>query len=306
MPKQIRRIIFVISIVALVGVLLFWPKSDQNYTSEKLKIVTTNFASYDLARALTKDLDVDLTMLIKPGTDVHSYDPTPQDIIKIQTTNVFIYVGGESETWVDDINKGSATIIKLSDAVELVDEPEDGILQQEHKEAEKDEHIWTSPVNYQQMLTFAKDKLTEKYPDLSEKISQNYHNYFSELQQIDQNYREVNIKQPIVIADRFPFIYFAKTYQLEYYAAFPGCAEQVEADANTIAKLINIINENEIKTIYTIELSNAKIAQTIADSTGAKIRSIHSGHNLSQEDFENGLTMTEIYRRNLGVLQEEE
>lgn len=307
MPKPLRRIIFIISVLALVGVLLFWPKQPNNTSSEKMKIISTNFASYDIARALTKNLDVDLAMLIKPGADVHHYDPTPQDIIKIENSDVFIYVGGESEEWVNRINKGGSTAIQLSNSVKLIDESSEGILEAETEKdnkAEKDEHIWTSPTNYQQMLNYAKDILVEKYPNYATVINQNYNTYLAELQQIDQDYQNTPIKQPIIVADRFPFLYLANNYQLKYFAAFPGCAEQTEADANTIAKLIDIVKNEDVKTIYTIELSNAKIAQTISSSTQAEIRSLHSGHNITQDDFDNGLTMAQIYRHNLDALKE--
>lgn len=311
MSKHIQRIVFIILIVAFVSVLLFWPKSPNEVASEKLKIISTNFASYDIARALTKNIDAELTMLIKPGTDVHNYDPTPQDVIQVQNADIFIYTGGESETWVENIQIKSQSI-KLADAVTLIDEPNENIIQDEHKrehghkQAEKDEHIWTSPKNYLAMLSFAKDQMVKSFPNHAKTIKQNYTNYANELKQADQDFRTISLAKPLIFADRFPFAYFVQEYGYKYLAAFPGCAEQTEADASTIAKLTDAIKEQKITTIYTIELSNAKIANTISTSTDAKIRTLQSGHNITQHDFENGLTMVDIYRNNYTTLKEAE
>ena len=311
MSKRIQRIVFIILIVALVSVLLLWPKSPSIIASEKLKIISTNFASYDIARALTKNIDTELTMLIKPGTDVHSYDPTPQDIIQVQNANIFIYTGGESESWVENIQIKTQSI-KLADAVTLIDEPNENIIQDEreheheYKQAEKDEHIWTSPKNYLTMLSYAKDQMIKSFPNHAETIEQNYTNYANKLKQADQDFRTISPTKPLIFADRFPLAYFVQEYGYEYLAALPGCAEQTEADAGTIAELTDVIKEQKITTIYTIELSNAKIANTISTSTGAKIRTLQSGHNITQHDFENGLTMVDVYRNNYATLQEAE
>lgn len=295
--KRIVRIALICIVALGVLVLLFLPRLIANTDDGKIKIIAADFPSYDIARALTDELDVNLHMIIKPGIDLHSYDPTPQDIAAIQASDVFIYIGGESETWVDKITFSDKTlIIKLTNAVETISESDDT--------DEPDEHIWTSPSNYLNMLSYARIKLAEQFPDYTSQFTTNLSIYGEEIKAISQQYRSASIIQPLIMADRFPFRYLANEYSLKYLAAFPGCAEQTEASAETITKLIDAVKTNHTPYIYVLDMSSTKIAQTIADATGAEIRTLYSGHNLSQSDYDAGMTMSDIYQQNLDMLQE--
>jgi len=295
--KRLLRTILISAIVIIVLLLLFLPRLSANPDDNKLKIVTADFPSYDIARALTDQLDVNLRMVIKPGIDLHDYDPTPQDIAAIQAADVFIYIGGESQTWVDKITFSDKTLtIKLSDSVKLISESDDT--------DELDEHIWTSPANYLNMLSFTRRKLAKHLPDYASQFSTYLSVYGEDIKAADQLYRNSKLIQPLIMADRFPFRYLANDYNLKYYAAFPGCAEQTEASAETIAKLIEATKTSHAPYIYILDMSSAKIAQTIKDATGAEIRTLYSGHNLSQTDFDAGTTMSDIYQHNLKMLQD--
>ena len=295
--KRILRITILCIVIILIGLLLFIPRIAPKTDDGKIKIVSTTFPTYDISRALAYGLSANIKMLVKPGVEIHEYDPSPQDIIDAQSADIFIYIGGESDAWVDKINFSENTlVIKLIDAVKTIAETDD---------TDKiDEHIWTSPTNYLSMLSYAKSQISAKYPELNTALYDNLSIYGETIRDLDQQYREAKITQPIIVADRFPFRYLAKEYQLDYIAAFPGCAEQTEANTETIAKMIDTVKKNQTPYIYTLEMSNTKIAQTIVDATNVKIRTLYSGHNLSQDDFKSGTTMAVIYERNLKALQE--
>lgn len=289
---------------------------------DDFSIVATNFASYDFARAVAEDNeDALVEMLLTPGTDSHSYEPTPQDIIDIQNADVFIYVGGDSDSWVDDIlediDTSNLTIIKLMDLVEVVEEEivegmesdhEDEDEEEDHEEeVEYDEHVWTSPVNCITII----EKLTDVIVDLDNENKEIYESsaaeYISELEEIDLTFEQIVSEADsnyLVFGDKFPFRYFVDEYNLEYSAAFSGCSESTEASASTIAYLIDKVNEENIPVILKIELTSSDIADTISDATGAIVLEFNAGHNISQEEFDEGLTLVDIFWSNTEVLKE--
>ena len=295
--KRIIRAVLVSLVILLLGLLLFLPRISHDNDEGKIKIIATNFPSYDVARALTDELDVSIKMLIKPGAELHDYDPTPQDIAAINSADVFIYIGGESEAWIDEISFNEKTlVIKLANSVNLKRESTDT--------EEYDEHIWTSPANYLNMLSFARAQLAKQFPEFEHQLSTNLSIYGEDIKRYDQLFRTTELIQPIIIADRFPFRYLVDEYHLQYLAAFPGCAEQTEASAETIAERISTTKNQKLSYIYALDLSSPKIAQTISEATGAKIRTLYSGHNVSQDDFDAGVDMSVIYQRNFEALQE--
>lgn len=319
MKKRLFSIITIaimfISIISLSG-------CNKKEDNKKLKIVTSNFPSFDLARAVVKDnKNIDLKMLLKPGSDMHHFDATPKDIKDILSSDVFIYNGGESDEWIDkilkDIDKKKTTVIKLMDLVKVVEEEHVEGMEEEHdhdhdhdhdeEEKEYDEHVWTSPVNAKKIVSSIKEamiKKDEKNKNIYEKSASKY---TSELDKIDNEFKEIvkNAKRKeIVFGDRFPLRYFVDTYGLKYSAAFPGCSEETEASAKTIKFLINKVKDNKIPVVFHIELSDKKIASSIAKETGAKVREFKTAHNLSQKDFDKGVTYLDIMKDNIKVLKE--
>lgn len=177
----------------------------------------------------------------------------------------------------------------------------------DEEEVEYDEHIWTSPINAMKMVSSIGDKMSEVRPENKEKYQKNVEEYNNRLTKIDQEIREIvkNAKRKeLLFADRFPFRYFVDEYGLDYYAVFPGCSEQTEASSKTVAFMINKIKENNFKVILKIELTSDKLAESIASETGAKILELNAVHNISQDDFEKGVTYADIMEKNLGVLRE--
>lgn len=290
---------------------------------DKLSVVTTIFAPYDFVRQIAGD-KADCTMLLKPGTDAHSYEPTPRDIISLQKCDIFIYVGGENDAWVDDIlssmDTSSMEIIKLMDCVEKRYEEEfvegmDGWNDHEHDHdhgggtdtAEWDEHVWTSPVNAELICNEITRTLMRIDGANADLYKNNMQKYGRELEELDADFRSTAAGasgDTLVFGDRFPLRYFVEEYGLKYYAAFPGCASESEASAATVAFLIDEVKKDGIPIVFKIELSNENMAKTIAEESGARVETFYTGHNLSKHDFESGETYVTLMRRNMVLLKE--
>ena len=311
-----KRIIALLLGAALVAAMLCAcvPADDKNEDSDRLSIVTTIFPPYDFARQIAGE-NADINMLLKPGMESHSYDPTPQDIIMIQNCDLFIYCGGESDKWVDSIlssGKMPKKIISMMDCVDAVEEVvKEGMTVDEEEEegdsVEYDEHVWTSPRN----ASLITRKISEALIGLDAEHAEEYKSkttaYAAELSALDDSYRrtvENGSRKLIVFGDRFPFRYLTDEYGLNYYAAFPGCSSETEPSAATISFLIDKVNEKKIPVVFTIEFSNGKVADTICSATGAKKLMLHSCHNVSADDFKNGATYVSLMQNNLKSLEE--
>ena len=228
---------------------------------------------------------------------------------------MFIYVGGESDGWVEEMLSENEIpeekVLKLMDLVDVKKEELVEGMEEVHEdmegEVEYDEHVWTSPVNAIKMVDGAREKLATIYPEKAKVFGRNAEEYNVRLMDIDRKIREVvaeSARKELIFGDRFPFRYFVDEYGLDYYAAFPGCSEQTEASSQTIAYLIDKAKTEGVKVILKIELTSDKLAQTIADEAGAKVMTLNAAHNISQEDFERGVTYAEIMEGNIEVLRE--
>jgi zinc transport system substrate-binding protein len=293
---------------------------DSRRSNGKITVTTTIFPPYDFTRAIAGDR-VNLSMLLPPGAESHSFEPTPRDIINIQNSDVFVYIGGESESWVDRILDSMDTskmkIIRLMDVVDVVEEEIVEGMQEEEEdvfenigveiEPEYDEHIWTSPKNAVRMVMAISAGLCEKDGANASYYRQNTDAYITELNELDAAFQSIvngAKRKTLVFGDRFPFRYFADTYGLSYFAAFPGCSTETEPSAATVAFLINKIKAEKIPVVFHIELSNEKMADIIAEETGTKKRLLHAAHNISKRDFDRGATYLELMTLNKDALRE--
>ena len=304
---------------------------------EGLHIVCTNFPAYDFVRQIVGD-KATVTMLLKPGAEAHSYEPSPKDIQMIQKSDLFVYVGGDSDEWVDGIldsmDKSHLKTFKMMDAVTLHEEElAEGMQEEDHdhdhhdgkeedkdhhedkdhdhhdeeEEPEMDEHVWTSPANavlIVKALNTAISSLDESYKDVFQK---NTDAYVAKLEALDKEFRDVidNAKRKeIIVGDRFPFLYFVKEFGLKYYAAFPGCAKETEANPATVAFLIDKVKEDGIPVVFHIEMSNEQMSRSIAEATGAKNELLNAVHNVTAEQFKNGTTYIDLMKHNVSVLKE--
>ena len=289
-------------------------QSATSASEQTLQIVSTIFPSYDFARSIAGE-NAQVTMLLPPGVESHSYEPTPQDIIRIQECDLFLYTGGESDAWVDGILDSLETpvkTVKMMDCVEVAEEETvEGMQVEEeadsHEEHAYDEHVWTSPQNAILISQAIKQALCEIDPDHAQTYQDNSEKYVAQLEQLDQDFRDFFAgvsNKTLVFGDRFPFLYFAQTYDIPYFAAFPGCSSETEPSAATIAFLIDQVKEESIRTIFYIEFSNHKVADSIAEATGAKTALFHSCHNVSAQEQQEGATYLSLMRQNLETLKE--
>lgn len=281
----------------------------------KLKIVTTIFPQYDFARQIGQD-KISIQMLVTPGGESHSYEPTPKDIIAVNECDIFICSGGESDVWsniiLKSINTENKIVIQLMDCVEAVEEEitegmtEKPTFGENEEEPEYDEHVWTSIKNAKKISEAIASAMCEKDKENAELYTDNLNRYIKQLDALDKSYEEAisaSENKTLIFGDRFPFRYLFEDYGLKYYAAFPGCSTDSDVSAKNMLFLINKVRENDLSTVYYIEFSARKIADTIAAETGAEPLLFHSCHTVSKADFENGVTYIELMTQNLENLK---
>lgn len=294
--------------------------------NNKLSVVCTIFPEYDWVREIlgSHGDNGEVTMLLDNGVDLHSYQPTADDIIKISNSDMFIYVGGESDLWVEDAlkeakNKNMVVINLLEVLGDTVKEEEvvEG-MESEEGEAEDgsedgpeyDEHVWLSLKNAKTYCNYIASKLGEIDSANAADYSANADAYGKKLDQLDESYQQAvdSAKQNTVLfGDRFPFRYLADDYGLTYYAAFVGCSAETEASFETIAFLSKKVDELGLGTVLTIEGAKHKIAETIVQNTKDKnqaVRTMDSMQSTTSKDAESGTTYLSIMQTNLEVLKD--
>ncbi|MDR0821439.1 MAG: metal ABC transporter substrate-binding protein [Oscillospiraceae bacterium] len=304
---KLTALLAVISLLTACGI-----ADTPTISDSKVNIITTIFPPYDFSREIAGGY-ADITMLLPPAAESHSFEPTPRDIIKIQNADIFIYVGGESDTWVDGVleslNAPNLRVVTLMDCVEVVaEEYSEGMeLEEEEEEEAYDEHVWTSPRNAKLIAEKIAASVIEADPNNRQVYEANLLRFSAELDNLDERFRQTvanGSRDEIIFGDRFPFRYFADAYGLTYYAAFPGCSGETEPSASTVAFLIDKIKADDIPVVFHIELGNERMANVIADATGAKSLTLHSCHNISKTDFQNGKTYLDFMRENVEALKE--
>lgn len=273
----------------------------------KISVVTTIFPYYDFARGVSKGT-CDVDMLLKPGSDVHSFEPTPSDILKIKNADLFIYNGGESDEWVDSILESlgdidKPVVMKMTDYVKPLTEMD----ADHHAEDEEDEHIWTSLDNAKTLVSKISDevsKLDSKNKSIYHRNGLDYIEKISKVQSEIENTVNSSESKKIVVGDRFPLLYFATEFSLDWECAFPGCSTETEPSLDRLSKLTDTIEKDKIKTILKLEMSENKVADTLADETNTKVRTFYSAESVSKEDFANNITYVDLMERNNNALKE--
>ena len=305
--------------------------SGSSADSSKLQIITTIFPEYDWVRNVLGDRTdrAEVTLLLDNGTDLHSYQPTAKDILKISTCDLFIYVGGESDEWVEDALKNATNknmkVINLLDTLgdsvkeeEVVegmhhDEADDDHEHEHHHhegEIEYDEHVWLSLRNASVLTNAIADTLGELDPSNSDAYKKNADAYAAKLADLDNDYKAVAEAAPVktlLFGDRFPFRYLVDDYGLKYYAAFVGCSAETEASFETITFLAGKVDELSLHSVMTIERSDNKIAETIVKSSTSKdqkILTLDSLQSVTAKEVESGTTYLGVMESNLSVLKD--
>lgn len=324
MKKRYRIISLALCALCLLSSLSLVSCSDTD-KGGKISVVTTIFPEYDWVRQIIgeENESIDLSLIVGNGVDLHSYQPTTADIVNISSCDMFIYIGGESDSWVEDalenkVNDGMI-IVNLLDVLgnavveeEIVDgmQEEQHEGHEDHEETEYDEHVWLSLKNAKIICSYIADRLTELDPNNAEVYTSNKDAYISELDSMDEQYAsavESAELDTLVFADRFPFRYLAVDYGLDYYAAFPGCSAETEASFETVVFLANKLDELGLECVMKIESSDGSLANTVISSSSDKTRvvlTLDSMQSVTMEDIENGTTYISVMKDNLEALRQ--
>ena len=317
-----------LALFMLVGVLAGCGKQNDTNQTDKLSIVTTIFPEYDWVREILGDKadNAEITMLLDNGVDLHSYQPTADDIVKISDCDLFIYVGGESDEWVEDALRNAANrnmkvinlLEVLGDSVKT-EEIVEGMQEEEHEhedaeehehEEEVDEHVWLSLKNAKMLVRVISKALQELDPNNKDIYAANADAYVKKLSALDAEYQaavDAACNKTILFGDRFPFRYLVDDYGLHYYAAFVGCSAETEAGFETISFLAKRVDEWKLPCVLTIEGAQHKIAETVVRNTTAKnqrVLTMDSMQSTTSKDVKNGTTYLSVMEKNLSVLKE--
>lgn len=280
--------------------------------NSKPTVSAMNFPAYDFARQITGGR-ANVVLLLSPGADSHSYEPTPADILTIENSDLFIYTGGKSDEWLGrtlaSLENDSLSVVKMMEVCDILEEETVEGMEAEpddSDEIEYDEHVWTSPKNAVKISAAIAEKMSEIDPDNAEFYFENLRGYTDELNRLDEDFHRVcenGARKCMVFGDRFPFRYLADEMGLDYRAAFMGCSDETEPSVQTLVYLIDKVRAENIPVVFTIEFSNKKTAETISEETGAEVLEMHSCHNVSREDFDGGATYVSLMRKNLENLK---
>lgn len=328
--------VLLLALFMLVSALAGCGKQNDTNQTDKLSIVTTIFPEYDWVREILGDKadNAEITMLLDNGVDLHSYQPTADDIVKISDCDLFIYVGGESDEWVEDALRNAANgnmkvinllevlgdSVKTEEIVEGMQEEEhehEDVEEHEHEDAEEheheeeaDEHVWLSLKNAKMLVRVISKALQELDPDSKDIYAANADAYVKKLSALDAEYQtavDAASNKTILFGDRFPFRYLVDDYGLRYYAAFVGCSAETEAGFETISFLAKRVDELKLPCVLTIEGAQHKIAETVVRNTTAKnqrVLTMDSMQSTTSKDVKNGTTYLSVMEKNLSVLKE--
>lgn len=315
-----KKILSVFTAVA-IALLTFCSCGNTAQKKEGLSIICTAFPQYDFMKNIIGS-EEGLTLLLDDGADLHSYEPTAQDIIKIGSADMFIYGGGVSDDWAEGVirsaNNPELKVVATMDLVSTLKEDYVAGMQQEnhaheHHDAHsgdhsgEDEHIWLSIKNAIKITRSLCEAVCEVDPENSEKYRSNTAKYVSHLSALDSEYSDVisaSARKTVLFADRFPFRYLTEDYGLTYFAAFAGCSSESEASFETMAFLIDKTKELNLPYVLTIDGSDGSLAETVCDSAGAKSAVLDSCQSVTTTDIANGTSYINIMKSNLEVLRE--
>ena len=297
----------IISLFITLGSLLILSSCNNSIDNGKLTIVTTIFPIYDIVKSITDDT-VNIDLMISPGQDIHSYDPSTDDIITVKKSDLFIYIGDNMETWVPDLTKNEKDMFVL----EIAHDERIKLSSLEHHEHHEhdhnvDMHIWTNPYYVLIMVELITNALIEVNPSYKELYKSNALEYTQEVNKIIDDINEIvdnKKRDTLYFGAPFAFYYFTTAFGLEHKTVYDTCSIEVEPTIDKILSINKEIIEKNIPVVYTKELLNDSIARKLIEGSNAKLMILHSGHNVSSSDFKKGITFLEIWRNNIEALKE--
>ena len=297
----------IISVAIILGSLLILSGCNNTIDNGKKNIVTTIFPIYDIVRAISNDT-VNIDLMISPGQDIHSYDPSTDDIINVKKSDLFIYIGDNMETWVQDLTKNESDMFVL----EIAHDERIKLSSLEHHEHHDhdhnvDMHIWTNPYYVLIMVELIANALIEINPSYKEMYENNALEYTKELNKIIEDINKIvdnKKRDTLYFGAPFAFYYFTTAFGLEHRTVYDTCSIEVEPTIDKILAVNKEIIDNNIPVVYTKELLNDNIARKLIEGSNAKLIVLHSGHNVSSSDFKKGITFLEIWHNNIEALKE--
>lgn len=340
MKKNIIFLIVLIMIFIITTSIIIKVKNLDKKESEKIEIIATLFPQYDFAKKIGGD-KVNVTLLLPPGTESHTYEPTPQDMVNINNSNLFIYTGSEMEPWADNLISGmknNINVLDLSKTVKLINEEK---FEEEHNSENKtnsyttekeehienhihshneneeensnnhthtyDPHIWLNPLYAIEMVKNIENQLCDLDPINSQYYKKNAEVYIKQISQLDSEFEETvnnSENKKIAFGGAFAYAYFIERYNLDFISAYQTCGENAEPSTTQVKDVIEYINKNKIPVIFYREYSTGNIARTISEATGTKMLVFNTVHNVSKDELENGASYVSIMRQNLENLKE--
>lgn len=302
MKKVILLCLVIATLLVCVSLTACMPELPEG----KVHIVAANFAGYDFAAEIVGRDNTRVSLTFLSAGDSHSFNPTYGDIAKIQSADLFIYVGGESDHALDSVLNGvkEEAVFKMMDCVELL-AIEDGHEEDGH-EQEYDEHVWTSPYHAALIVQALSEKLCEIDPDGAEQYRKNTAGYLDELNALDADFMAMFEKADdplLVMGDRFPFLYFANRYGFAYEAAFPSCSSASEPSPHRVIELVTLVKEKKISTVFYMESGNHSVADRIAAEGGAVTALLHACHKVTPDEMQNGTTYLSLMRQNYQAIR---
>lgn len=306
MKKVISIFVILISLVTLSS-------CNENTDNDKLTVVTTIFPLFDIVREIADDT-VNINLMIAPGQDIHSYDPSTEDIINVKKSDLFIYIGDNMETWASSLTEDTQNKDML--VVEIVEDERIKLSSLEHHEHTEehdhhdhnvDMHIWTNPYYVLIMVELITKALVEINPSCKDTYYSNSEKYIQEINGIIDDIKDIvdeKKRDTLYFGAPFAFYYFTTAFGLEHRTVYDTCSIEVEPTIDKILAMNKEIIDKNVPVVYTKELLNDSIARKIIEGSNAKLVLLHSGHNVSKEDFERGITFLEIWHNNVEALKE--
>lgn len=319
---------------------LFWGcgtsgQADTGSENDKLKIVCASFPEYDWTRQIVgeENANIELTLIVNNGMDIHNYQPSVEDMVKIDDCDLIIYNGGTSEEWIEEAVEDSP---KKPQMISVMDFLQDEVVEEvvvegmeaeehaheagheeaethetegEHEEHEYDEHVWLSLKNAEKVVSHIAETVTKLDSEQSSLYETNKNAYLEKLENLDASY-ETAIQEAkgktLLFGDRFPFRYLTEDYGLTYYAAFPGCSAETEASFETIVFLADKVEEHKLPCILTIDGSDKTIAKSIQENAQVEvaIKELNSLQAVSETQIAEGVTYLSVMKENLEVIKE--
>lgn len=310
--KKIKKI-FVLMVLTIELIVLTSCGIINDNAIYKVKIVTTQFPQYQFVKALIGDSNqlnsrFEVSLLVPPGADSHSFDLRVNDLIEIKNSDLFIYTSDEIEKWVKKLDiKKYTQVVDLSVGIEMLEVEEEHEHHHDQQAHEFDPHYWLYPLNAIYMVKTIRDVMLELVEDneCQNQIKENATNYITKLQKLDHDIRKIvsnATTKKLYFGSPFSFYYWSYYYDLEYVLTYATCSVEIDPSMNTIINVINQMKKENVKVIYIKELLSDSVAEMIAEATGAEIVLLHSCHNVSKKDYDNNKTYIEIMNENVKAL----